>query len=251
MPGFLRGLGAGTKQGIGHKAMNEFIFSVLVFTLAHIIPPSPPVRTRLIALMGRRIYLLAYSLLSIALLTWMIMAAQRAPHIELWGEAPWQSQVTIFIMPLAIWLLLGGLFEPNVLSISLRKKDMATPLGLPARVTRHPVLWGFLLWALTHLLPNGDVVSLVLFGGMALLAVFGFFIVDRRTRKRLGAQNWQALAAKTSIVPFAALFSGRAKPVFSLHSCLWVGISLLCYFWILFYAHSTYLGPSPLASAGM
>lgn len=231
--------------------MTEFLLSVLAFLVAHIIPPAPPVRSKLIALLGRRTYLIAYSALSIGLLTWMILAGQRAPYVGLWVAAEWQWWVTIIIMPFALWLVLAGLFEPNYLSISIRKKDVNIPFGLSARVTRHPVLWGFLLWALTHLIPNGDVVSLVLFGGMALLAVGGFFIVDRRTKKRLGAEQWNDAAAATHLMPFVALFRGKTKLVFSGQAWLWIGVSLVMYFWILFSAHADYLGADPLAGVGL
>lgn len=230
--------------------MTEFLLSVGVFLLAHIIPPMPKVRNNLIAIMGRRTYLIAYSILSIALLTWMILAGQRADYIGLWPSAEWQWWVTIISMPFALWLILAGLFEPNPLSISLRKKQLDAPLSLSAAVTRHPVLWGFLIWALAHLFPNGDVVSLVLFGGMALLAIGGFFIVDKRTKRRTGEQQWDELAKRTSVVPFAAILKGRAKPKITARSVLWIVISLALYFWILFSLHADYLGADPLAGIG-
>jgi uncharacterized membrane protein len=45
------------------------------------------------------------------------------------------------------------------------------------------------------------VVSVVLFGGLALFAFAGMPIVDRRHRRRLGDAAWQALVAGTTIVP--------------------------------------------------
>ena len=45
-----------------------------------------------------------------------------------------------------------------------RRSDPAAPLAPIVTTTRHPVLWGFLIWAVAHLPPNGDVVSIVLFG---------------------------------------------------------------------------------------
>ena len=230
--------------------MGEFFLSVAVFLLAHIIPPAPPVRAKLVSMLGRRTYLIAYSVLSIGLLTWMIIAGQRAPYIGLWQLAEWQWWLTIFTMPFALWLVLAGLFEPNPLSVSLRKKEVDAPLSLSAGVTRHPVLWGFFLWALAHLFPNGDVVSLVLFGGMMILAVVGAFVVDKRTKRRMGEEQWQTLASKTSLVPFVALLKGQAKPRISASAILWIIVSLLTYFWVLFSLHADYLGADPLAGIG-
>ena len=230
--------------------MGEFYLSVAVFLLAHIIPPMPKVRGTLINIIGRKTYLVAYSALSIGLLTWMILAGQRAPYIGLWQPQEWHWWVTIFAMPFALWLVLAGLFEPNPLSVSLRKKQLDAPLSLSAAVTRHPVLWGFLIWALAHLFPNGDVVSFVLFGGMILLAIGGFFIVDRRSKRRMGENEWQALASKTSLVPFVAMLTGQAKPKLTMISMLWIAITFATYFWILFSLHADYLGADPLAGLG-
>ena len=76
------------------------------------------------------------------------------------------------------------------------------------RITRHPFLWGVALWALGHLIVNGDRASLVLFGSLLALAVFGTASIDAKRRRKLGA-TWDAFAAQTSNLPFAAILSGR------------------------------------------
>ena len=50
-----------------------------------------------------------------------------------------------------------------------------------ARRLRHPQLIGFLLWAVAHLLVNGDAASLVLFGGLAIWALAEIVIINRST----------------------------------------------------------------------
>jgi uncharacterized membrane protein len=44
---------------------------------------------------------------------------------------------------------------------------------------RHPMLFGFLLWAIAHLLVNGDVPSFVLFGGLGVWAVVAMMMINR------------------------------------------------------------------------
>lgn len=44
---------------------------------------------------------------------------------------------------------------------------------------RHPMLTGFLLWALAHLLVNGDVPSFVLFGGLGVWAIVEMVVINR------------------------------------------------------------------------
>jgi uncharacterized membrane protein len=76
------------------------------------------------------------------------------------------------------------------------------------RITRHPFLWGVAIWAGGHLLVNGDAASIVLFGAMLILALFGTASIDAKRRRALGAK-WDAFAAQTSNIPFAAIAQGR------------------------------------------
>ncbi|MDP5308295.1 NnrU family protein [Paracoccus spongiarum] len=56
--------------------------------------------------------------------------------------------------------------------------------GMKTRVTaaiRHPQLTGFALWAAAHLLVNGDMPSLLLFGGLLLWALVEIVVINRAT----------------------------------------------------------------------
>ena len=226
--------------------MAEFLIAIMLFLIAHLVPPAPPVRTRLIAWLGRRVYLVGYSLVSLALIAWIISAALRAPYLPLWTPAPWQTLVPILLMPVATWLLLAGLIEPNSLSISLRPADSKTELGPAAAVTRHPVLWAFLLWAGSHIPPNGDVASVILFGGMTMLAIAGFAVLDSRARGRLGEKRWQSLTTPTSILPFAAILDGRVRIRFSARLLFSVAVAIAAYLWFLLQGHKFFIGVDPL-----
>ncbi|MDE0715687.1 MAG: NnrU family protein [Gammaproteobacteria bacterium] len=164
--------------------MTEFLLAITLFVVAHAVPPAPPVRRRLVSVLGRRLYLTVYSLVSLVLLAWVISAAVRAPLILLWAPAGWQWVVPVAAMPLAFWFLVAGLAEANPLSISFRRRDPAVPLPPIVRITRHPVIWGFLIWAGAHVPPNGDVVSLILFGGMT---VYGRRLVCNPPALRFGS----------------------------------------------------------------
>ncbi len=227
--------------------MAEFLLALLLFLTAHVVPPASPVRQRLIALLGRRGYLLGYSVLSLVLLGWIIIAARDAPFIALWNFAPWQPVIPVVAMPLAFWFVVVGLAEPNPLSISLRRSDPTVPLAPIVATTRHPVLWGFLIWAAAHLPPNGDMVSLILFGGMAVLAVAAMPLLDRRARTRLGEERWQALSRGTSILPFLAVVSRKVRIRFSGRFVLHTVVALAAYFWSLLQGHRLLIGPEPLS----
>jgi uncharacterized membrane protein len=227
--------------------MTEFIVAIGAFLLAHVVPPMPPVRRFLIGLAGRRAYLFCYSLTSLVLIGWVIFAARRAPHVELWPPEPWQALVPLAVMPFAAWLFVAGFAEPNPLSISVRS-NAEPALGPVAAITRHPVLWGFLLWGASHIPPNGDVVSVILFAFVSSLAIAGFFILDLRARHRLGPDQWRLLSRATSIMPFAALMAGRARIRSWRPLILAAAAAIALYAWFILQGHQLLIGIDPLAS---
>ena len=62
-------------------AWTEFIAALGVFLLSHAVPVRAPVKPWLVGLVGQRGFTIAYSLLSLALLAWLITAAGRAPFV--------------------------------------------------------------------------------------------------------------------------------------------------------------------------
>lgn len=225
--------------------MTEFLVALGAFLLAHAIPPLPPIRGGLVSRLGRRLYLILYSGLSLVLIAWLISAAMRAPYLPLWTPLPWHAAIPVIVMPVALWLAIGGLAEANPLSVSIRSADAMAEPGPMAAITRHPVLWAFLLWSGAHIPPTSHAVALILFGGMALLALAGMFALDRRARKRLGGERWAALAARAPLLPFA----GVARGTVGLSSFLaWpAAATVLIYLWFLLDGHRRLIGPDPLA----
>jgi uncharacterized membrane protein len=222
--------------------MTRFLIALLVFLLAHLVPAAPAFRRRLTAAIGRRTYLGVYSVVSLGLFVWLVAEARAADTVMLWDIHPWQGWVPILVMPFAAVLLVAGLMQPNPLSISLRP---AEELPSIARVTRHPVLWGALLWALAHVPPNGRLAPVILFAAMAAFSAAGFFLLDAKASERLGRQAWSALAERTSILPFAALFAGRAGRISWRSLVLPAGIALALYAWFLLQGHAWLIGPNP------
>ena len=226
--------------------MIEFSLALGVFLLAHMVPTAPAIRARLTHALGRRTYLVLYSAVSLALLAWVVVAAGRAPYIPLWDPLPWQWWAALLVMPFALVLLVAGLATANPLSVSLRKTlPGSRPAGITA-VTRHPVLWGFGLWAVAHIPPNGDVVSLILFGGMALLAFGGMAIVDRKARRRLGP-SWGDMAGEAPVLPLATPASRGAILRLDKAAVLTTLTALAFFVWFIFDGHLRLIGLDPLA----
>lgn len=222
--------------------MTQFIVSLLVFLALHSVPVIPAIRQKLIKTLGRRTYLILYSLASLAALGWVFRAALRLDYVELWSPEPWHAWLPIILSPLAFFLLVTGLISPNPVSISFRRGDHQP--GAVVSITRHPVLWGFFLWAVGHVIPNGDLRSLMLFGVLALFSVFGMVMNERRNRLN-------PLLDSTSVIPFAAVLRGQTK--------LRIDTAMLVAFltaaalttWLLLGGHAVLFGADPLAMAGV
>ena len=172
----------------------EYIAACAVFLLTHAIPVRPPVKPWIVARLGASAFGLAYSALSIMVLVWLIGAAARAPFVQLWPRTEWQNQVTLAVMALACLILVLAAFRPNPFSFGgwrNEKFDPANPgiIGL----VRRPVLAALGFWSLGHLVPNGYLAHVVMFGSFALFAVLGMVMIDRRRKRVMGAQVWQNL----------------------------------------------------------
>lgn len=224
----------------------EYALAFLAFILAHGLPARPGLRGWLVGLLGERGYLWFFSLLSAGLLYWLILAAGRAPFLPLWGYRPWQLWVPNVVMPLVVLLATAGVASANPFSFGgdpRRPFDPKRP-GI-AGLTRHPLLLAILLWSAAHLVPNGNLAHVLLFGLFALLAVLGMLMLDRRRRRQWGEVRFAELAAGTSLFPGAAWLSGRSRPDGSILTWRRLAIAALAYL-ALIALHPLLIGVSPL-----
>lgn len=193
----------------------EFITAGLLFLISHRVPALPSVRARLTNMMGERGFVITYAGMSLVLLVWLIVAAGRAPYVALWPFEAWQTWVPIIAMPIAFLLLVFSIGVPNPLSFGGGDETRFDPRH-PGSVgfARHGILWAFALWSLGHMIPNGDVAHVVLFGVLALFSLTGMLVIDRRKKRQLGTERWQKLAHATSLWPGQSILTGRWTPQF-------------------------------------
>jgi uncharacterized membrane protein len=223
----------------------ELAAAFAAFLASHLLPTQPRLRARLCALAGERAYVAAYGLVSLILLAWLIAATGRAPFVEVWEFAPWQMWAPNIAMPAACLLAAFGLGADNPFSFGGRKAEAfdAEHPGI-AGVTRHPLLLAIVLWAASHAVPNGDLAHLLLFGTFALTGVAGMLAIDRRTRRSMGPEQWQRLAARTSLLPCSALIAGRWRP--DLRRLSWLRLALaIALYGSLLALHQPVIGVSP------
>lgn len=197
--------------------MTYIIPAALLFVGTHLGISSTALRARLVAALGERGYLLLYSLIAFATLSYLIWLYNELPRYDyFWMPSPELHMVARVVMPVALILVLGGFLVKNPTLVGaerlLRKGEGADLARGVTRITRHPFQWGVLLWSATHVLANGDANSVVFFSAFGVLAALGTVAMDRKKAAALGA-DWTAYAASTSNVPFAAIARGRNRLV--------------------------------------
>lgn len=216
-----------------------------LFVALHSIPAMPAIKSRIVWTIGRPVYLAVYSLVSLLALVWLFYEALNTEYIELWETAAWQVHVALVTSPLGFFFVLVGLTSPNPFSVTMRRDGDAA--GAIVRLTRHPVLIGFFLWSAGHVFSNGDVRSLVLFGGFAAFSLGGIAMAERRSRARLGPM-WTRLSAGTSVVPAVGLFRARRLPSLDIPMVASALTAMLLIVWLLHGGHAALLGVDPLVT---
>ena len=168
---------------------------------------STPLRAALVARMGERPYQGLYSLVAFITLGWMSWAFTHAPRQPLFSGV---REIAFVLMPIAFVLLVCGFGRnPTIVGAEklLRGEDPARGM---IRVTRHPIMWSFMLWAAAHILARGDVKSLIFFGALLVLAALGSISLDLRKRSN---PDWARFASVTSHIPFQAVLEKRNRIV--------------------------------------
>jgi len=143
--------------------MSWLIAGLALFFGVHVFSSMRSARGRLIAILGEGPYKGSYALLSLAGFGLIVAGMAKAPFIELWDPPTWGRYAALWLMPVALVLIAAAYIPGNL-----------------KRFTAHPMLWGITLWALVHLLVNGDLAALLLFGTFGLYALYAMWVQNRR-----------------------------------------------------------------------
>ncbi|MBK0327692.1 hypothetical protein I5535_10305 [Rhodobacteraceae bacterium F11138] len=92
----------------------------------------------------------------------MVLGFRATPFVAVWTPPSFMIHLNNLLVLIAIWMM-----------------SPAGQKGLILNKTRHPMLGGFKLWAVAHLLVNGDLASIVLFGGLLAWAVVEVIVINR------------------------------------------------------------------------
>jgi uncharacterized membrane protein len=91
-------------------------------------------------------------------------------------------------------------------------------------ITRHPMMWGFALWAVTHAIVNPTRASLILSASIAFLALVGAALQDSKKERLLG-EVWREWRSKTSFIPYGRGLKSADGFALVTGTLLWLGAS--------------------------
>ncbi|QSA96659.1 NnrU family protein [Methylococcus sp. EFPC2] len=224
--------------------MIQLIFAALFFLGLHFGIAGSSLRVRSIEVLGAKGYRITFSTLSVLGLYWLAHAYRAAPYVETWGQLSGLKPVAAPLVLLAFLLVVLGVTTPNPTAVDgekLLQEDGAAAGVL--RITRHPFLWGVAIWAFSHLVVNGDLAALILFGSLLVLVVGGMFSIDAKRRQACG-QHWSRYAEATSLWPFQAILAGRNRLVW--REFKWWQLTLGVVLWAaVMHFHRAWFGVAP------
>ena len=191
------------------QPMSLLVTTCVLFVGSHLIL-SHPLRKGLAGRMGERGFQIVYSVVAIATFIMLVQAWRgMPPEPPIWavGDGLWvvASLIVLFASILFIGSLIGNpaLPAPNAAAAA-----QAAPRGVFA-ITRHPMMWGFALWAVAHVIVMPTGAQIVLSATIIFLALVGSAGQDAKKAQQMG-DAWRHWAARTSFVPFARQITGAA-----------------------------------------
>jgi uncharacterized membrane protein len=222
--------------------------AALTFLAIHLLVSGTRLRDAIVGAIGEGPYLGLYALTSLAVLVWLAIsynaASMSSENRVLYDLGRGLRDSGVLIIAVAFLLGVQGLLMPNPTSVryGAAAAKEANIKGV-LRITRHPFLWGVVIWSTFHTAANGDLASVIFLGTFLAVAFFGTFSIDAK-RKRKSGSVWDAFAAKTSNIPFGAVISGRNSLNFSesLGRPFWIAAAI---FVAILFAHYYLFHASP------
>ena len=133
--------------------MNLLILGITIFFSIHLIPIFP-LKKFLINRLGENKYKGLFSLIALIGILIIIYGFSSADYYPIWDPLPYSKGLALTLMPISIVLLVGANIQTNI-----------------KRLTKHPMLIGILIWSFVHLIANGDLRSIMLFGSFGVYAL--------------------------------------------------------------------------------
>ena len=226
-------------------AMLSLFLASLLFLAIHALISGTALRARLVAKLGEKLYMAAFATLSAGALFWLILAYGAAPYVALWADVTTLKHLAMPLMLIAIVLVVLAFSTPNPTAAggdrSLAREQAARGI---IKVTRHPFLVAVGFWAVAHILANGDLASLILFGGFLALSLIGPPQIDAKRAAKY-PDDWPRFLAQTSWLPFAAILQGRTNVTLAEIGWGWIAVGVALHLVILLLVHQWAFGVAP------
>ena len=143
------------------------ILGLVLFFGVHTLTTQREVRARVIVAAGEGGYKIGYALVSVmglALIIWGFARYRATGWIDVWYPPVAFKHITVALMLPAVILVVASYIRGRIYT-----------------TLKHPMLTGVKLWAASHLLANGDLGSIILFGSFLGWAVFDRISLKHRT----------------------------------------------------------------------
>jgi uncharacterized membrane protein len=223
--------------------MGDLVVAAVIWVGLHLVVSGTRVRDGLVRRLGERAFYWAFSLASVAAIGFLVHSWRGADTTLLWVAPGWLRWVLVVVMLVAFFFFVASVSAPNPTMVGQPSAMAEPPRGM-VRVTRHPMLWSFALWAVVHMIGNGDTAAQVFFGAFLVTALAGMPSIDAKLARR-DPGSWRALSAATSVVPFAAIVEGRNRFV-AQEIAWWVPVVATIAWAALLYLHAGLFGVSPV-----
>jgi uncharacterized membrane protein len=144
------------------------IAGLVLFLGAHTLTTQREMRKRTVAAVGgEHVYKILYSLVSLiglALIVWGFAHYRTTEWVQIWTPPTFLKHINIALMLPAVILVVAAYVRGRIYT-----------------TVKHPMLSGVKLWAFGHLLANGDLGGIILFGSFLAWAVYDRISLKRRT----------------------------------------------------------------------
>ena len=161
---------------------------------------SHPLRAPLVGAIGEMPFRGLYSVVALACLWWMARAFRAAGGPDLGGSGDIGWAIASVLTVVALVLFLGSLRgNPALPAPGAEQAAAKEPRGV-FRITRHPMMWGFALWAISHLVLWWSWRTNIVALAILVLALVGAHLQDRKKEVLMG-DAWAGWEARTSYWP--------------------------------------------------
>lgn len=172
---------------------------------------SHPLRAPMASLLGDMGFQVVYSVVILATMAGMYFAFVEAPAADLQGSGQAGWIIATLVSVPAMVLFAGSLVGNPAMAVpGAQKSARAEPKGV-FTITRHPMMWGFVLWAISHIVLLSSLRTTITAAGVGVLALVGSFLQDRKKRVLMG-EAWEEWESKTTYWPQLSSFA-KAGPL--------------------------------------